>query len=162
MPPDGSGYLSYLRHLVRHYNLEDFVMFEINVRFDRLLDHMCKSKVYLHPLPGEPFGISTVEAMSAGIIPVVPDVGGHTEFVPAKYQFHTFKQGVQAIEAGALCSNLRTHSDKSFDTKIFCCKLYQEFATSPSRSSGYQQETSAIKPSHFKFKEADRVCGSPN
>ena len=99
MPPDGSGYLSYLRHLVRHYHLEDFVLFEINVRFDRLLDHMRKSKVYLHPLPGEPFGISTVEAMSAGIIPVVPDVGGHTEFVPAKYQFHTFKQGVQAIEA---------------------------------------------------------------
>ncbi len=62
--------------------------------------------------------------------------------------------------SGALCSNLRTHSDKSFDTKIFCCKLYQEFATSPSRSSGYQQETSAIKPSHFKFKEADRICGS--
>ena len=60
---------------------------------------MRRSKVYLHPLPGEPFGISTVEAMSAGIIPVVPDIGGHTEFVPAKYQFHTFRQGVQAVAA---------------------------------------------------------------
>ena len=37
--------------------------------------------------------------MSAGIIPVVPDVGGHTEFVPTQYQFHTFRQGVQAVAA---------------------------------------------------------------
>src|SRR3712207_5045110 len=60
---------------------------------------MRRSKVYIHPLPGEPFGISTVEAMSAGIIPVVPDIGGHTEFVPAKYQFHTYGEGVQAVAA---------------------------------------------------------------
>jgi glycosyltransferase involved in cell wall biosynthesis len=99
MPPDGNGYLNYLRHLVRHYDLEGFIRFELNVRYDRLLDLMRRSKVYLHPLPGEPFGISTVEAMSAGIIPVVPDIGGHTEFVPARYQFHTFRQGVQAVAA---------------------------------------------------------------
>ena len=132
MPPDGSGYLSYLRHLVRHYNLEDFVMFEINVRFDRLLDHMCKSKVYLHPLPGEPFGISTVEAMSAGIIPVVPDVGGHTEFVPAKYQFHTFKQGVQAIEAALYAPTSEriqiSHSTQKYSVANYIKNLQQVLA----------------------------------
>jgi glycosyltransferase involved in cell wall biosynthesis len=99
MPPDSIGYFNYLNDLVRHYELEDFVRFEINVRFDRLLDLMRQSKVYVHPLPGEPFGISTVEGMSAGIIPVVPDIGGHTEFVPAKYQFHTYGQGVEAVAA---------------------------------------------------------------
>ena len=97
MPPDGIEYFNYLSDLVRHYGLKDFVRFKINVRFDRLLDLMRKSKVYVHPLPGEPFGMSTVEGMSAGIIPVVPDIGGHTEFVPTKYQFHTFGQGVQAV-----------------------------------------------------------------
>jgi hypothetical protein len=30
---------------------------------------------------------------------VVPDIGGHAEFVPAKYQFHTFGQGGQAVAA---------------------------------------------------------------
>lgn len=99
MPPDGIGYFNYLNDLVRHYGLEDFIRFKINVRFDRLLDLMRRSKVYVHPLPGEPFGISTVEGMSAGIIPVVPDIGGHTEFVPARYQFHTFRQGVEAVAA---------------------------------------------------------------
>ena len=99
MPPDGIGYFNYLNDLVRHYGLEDFIRFENNVRFDRLLDLMCRSKVYVHPLPGEPFGISTVEGMSAGMIPVVPDIGGHTEFVPTRYQFHTFGQGVEAVAA---------------------------------------------------------------
>jgi hypothetical protein len=37
--------------------------------------------------------------MSSGIIPVVPDIGGHTEFVPARYQFHTYGEGVQAVTA---------------------------------------------------------------
>jgi glycosyltransferase involved in cell wall biosynthesis len=99
MPPDGIGYFNYLNDLVRHYGLEDLIRFENNVRFDRLLDLMCRSKVYVHPLPGEPFGISTVEGMSAGMIPVVPDIGGHTEFVPTRYQFHTFGQGVEAVAA---------------------------------------------------------------
>src|ERR671921_818805 len=99
MASDGIGYFNYLNDLVRHYGLENFIRFEINVRFDRLLDLMRRSKVYVHPLPGEPFGISTVEAMSAGIIPVVPDIGGHTEFVPPRYQFHTYGEGVQAVTA---------------------------------------------------------------
>lgn len=97
--PGKAGYYNYLRQLIRRYNLEDFVKIEVNVKFGRLLSLMRRSKAYVHPLPGEPFGISTVEAMSAGIVPVVPDIGGHTEFVPAKYQFHTFGQGVQAVAA---------------------------------------------------------------
>jgi glycosyltransferase involved in cell wall biosynthesis len=97
--PDGVSYFNYLCHLVKSYDLEDFVRFEVNASFDRLLGLMRVSKAYFHPLPGEPFGISTVEAMSAGVIPVVPDIGGHTEFVPAKYQFHTFDQAVKAVGA---------------------------------------------------------------
>lgn len=99
MSPAGAGYYSYLRRLAELYGLGDFVRFEVNARFDRLLDLMRSAKVYVHPLPGEPFGISTVEAMSAGLVPVVPDIGGHTEFVPAKYQFHTFGQGIEAVAA---------------------------------------------------------------
>jgi glycosyltransferase involved in cell wall biosynthesis len=97
MSPGDAGYFNYLRHLVRHYGLEDFVRFEVNASFGVLLGLMRRSKVYVHSLPGEPFGISTVEAMSAGIVPVVPDIGGHTEFVPAKYQFSSFGQGVEAV-----------------------------------------------------------------
>jgi glycosyltransferase involved in cell wall biosynthesis len=123
MPPDGIGYFNYLSDLVRHYGLEDFVRFEINVRFDRLLDLMRRSKVYVHPLPGEPFGISTVEGMSAGIIPVVPDIGGHTEFVPTKYQFHTFGQGVQSV-AAALAAPASERIQLSHSTQKYSVANY--------------------------------------
>jgi glycosyltransferase involved in cell wall biosynthesis len=129
MPPDGTGYFNYLKDIVRNYGLEDFVRFEINVRFDRLLDLLCRSKVYVHPLPGEPFGISTVEAMSAGIIPVVPDIGGHTEFVPAKYQFHTYREGVDAVAAGlAARSSERiklSHSTDKYSATNYVKKFQQ-------------------------------------
>ncbi len=125
MPPDGIGYFNYLNDLVRHYGLENFVRFEINVRFDRLLDLMRRSKVYVHPLPGEPFGISTVEAMSAGIIPVVPDIGGHTEFVPARYQFHTYGEGVQAV-AAALAAPASERIKLSHSTQKYSVTNYIE------------------------------------
>ena len=125
MPSDGIGYFNYLNDLVRHYGLENFVRFEINVRFDRLLDLMRRSKVYIHPLPGEPFGISTVEAMSAGIIPVVPDIGGHTEFVPARYQFHTYGKGAQAV-AAALAAPASERIKLSHSTQKYSVANYIE------------------------------------
>ena len=123
MLPDGVGYFNYLCSLVKHYELENFVRFEINLRFDRLLDLMRRSKVYVHPLPGEPFGISTVEAMSAGIIPVVPDIGGHREFVPAKYQFHTYGQGVGAV-AAALAAPASERAKLSHSTQKYSVTNY--------------------------------------
>jgi alpha-1,2-mannosyltransferase len=104
LPPDDFPYYTYLNRMVKEYELERFVKFETNAGFEVLLDLMRQAKVYLHPLPGEPFGISTVEAMSAGLIAVVPDIGGHTEFVPRKYQFHTLGEGVEAIVEGMLAS----------------------------------------------------------
>ncbi len=40
-----------------------------------------EAKVYLHLMPGEHFGITIVEAMSAGCVPVVHDSGGPKEIV---------------------------------------------------------------------------------
>jgi alpha-1,2-mannosyltransferase len=99
LSPDGDEYYSLLQKLAKNYDLGNFVKFEPCVSSSRLIELMRRSKVYVHPLPGEPFGISTVEAMSAGMIPVVPDIGGHVEFVPQRYQFHTFGQGVDAVAA---------------------------------------------------------------
>jgi glycosyltransferase involved in cell wall biosynthesis len=127
--PSGAAYYNYLQSLAKHYGLEDFVRFELNVRFDRLLEMMRKSKAYLHPLPGEPFGMSTVEAMSAGLVPVVPDLGGHTEFVPEKYQFHTFGQGVEAVaralEASSSERALLSRSTKKYSAANYVRQLQQ-------------------------------------
>jgi hypothetical protein len=34
---------------------------------------------------------------SAGLIPIVPDIGGQTEFVPSRFHFHTFVEAIQII-----------------------------------------------------------------
>jgi len=129
LPPGRPGYYFYLRQMVDKYDLKDYIKFEINVRFSKLLKLMQESKVYLHPLIGEPFGISTVEAMSSGLIPVVTDVGGHTEFVPSKYQFHTFGQGVEAVSLALMATNseriLISNSVKKYSIESFIDRFQQ-------------------------------------
>jgi glycosyltransferase involved in cell wall biosynthesis len=58
------------------------VTLETNVCLNNLLSIMREAKVYFHTMVGEHFGISIVEAMAAGLIPLVSDVGGPIEFVP--------------------------------------------------------------------------------
>ena len=121
LSPHMIGYYSYLRKMVQDQDLSDYVTFHVNVSFNKLLSLMSKSKVYFHPLPGEPFGISTVEAMSAGLIPVVPDLGGHTEFVPLRYQFCNF---IEAMESVAVAM------DASFSERIRISDSVKRFSTS--------------------------------
>jgi alpha-1,2-mannosyltransferase len=129
LPSGTPDYLFYLKEMVGHYDLDDYVKFEINVNFSKLLKLMRESKVYLHPLVGEPFGISTVEAMSSGLIPVVPNIGGHTEFVPPKYQFRTFGEGVEAITAALMAPDsermLISDSVKRFSIDSFISRFQE-------------------------------------
>ena len=136
------GYYFYLKHLVDHFDLADYVTFEVNVSFSRLLNLMRESKVYFHPLLGEPFGISTVEAMSAGLIPVVPNIGGHTEFVPLKYQFRTFGEGVEAVSSALAAPNseriLISDSVRRYSTQNFI-RGFQQILTSQISNKVSQQ-----------------------
>jgi alpha-1,2-mannosyltransferase len=91
-------YLHFLKNMINSYGLENFIKLEISASFERLLHLMSKSKVYLHPFAGEPFGISVAEAMAAGLIPVVPHVGGNSEFVPERYHYSTLEQAAEIIE----------------------------------------------------------------
>lgn len=83
--------------MVRDFDLEDYVTLETSVCLDKLLSIMREAKVYFHPMVGEHFGISIVEAMAAALVPIVSNVGGPTEFVPKKYHFHTFEEAVKII-----------------------------------------------------------------
>jgi alpha-1,2-mannosyltransferase len=106
-------YLEDLKRLIREYNLDNNFTVEVGVSFEQLLELMRKSKVYLHPLAGEPFGISIVEAMSAGLIPVVPDEGGYTEFVPEYYQFHTHQQAADVIGKILIASDNNMQAERT-------------------------------------------------
>jgi glycosyltransferase involved in cell wall biosynthesis len=52
-----------------------------NIERNQVVDSLKKSKVYFHASP-ETFGISVVESIAAGCVPIVPDNSAHKETVP--------------------------------------------------------------------------------
>ena len=92
-----SDYYSGLKQMIKELGLTDYVTFEINASLDQLLSIIRGSRVYFHPMVGEHFGMSVIEAIAAGLIAVVPDEGGVTEFVSQKYQYNTLQQAAEII-----------------------------------------------------------------
>jgi glycosyltransferase involved in cell wall biosynthesis len=90
-------YYSELKQMVQDLGLTDYITFEINASLDKLLSIIREARVYFHPMVGEHFGMAVLEAMAAGLIPVVPNEGGLIEFVPQKYQFNTLEQAAEII-----------------------------------------------------------------
>lgn len=91
-------YLSKLKHLIQKWNLDNRVKILLNLDCKKILELMKTSKIYLHTMSGEHFGISIFEAMSAGLIPIVPKYGGFTRYVPPEYQYSSIKEAATLIE----------------------------------------------------------------
>lgn len=100
-----SEYYLFLHKMVRFFDLEDYVTIETNVSFNNLISAMKKAKTYFHPMIGEHFGIAVVEAMAAGLVPIVPAVGGPTEFVPSKYHFNSLEEAADKISTALQVEN---------------------------------------------------------
>ena len=95
--PDNQNYLENLNNLIDMYDLKNNIKIKPNVTFDNLQKLVHQSNVYIHPTPDEPFGMSIVEAMSAGLIPITPNRGGDAEFVPLKYQYQSIEHATEII-----------------------------------------------------------------
>lgn len=91
-------YLSKLKRLIRKWNLDNRVKILLNISCEEMLELMKTSKIYLHTMFGEHFGISIFEAMSAGLIPIVPKYGGFARYVPPEYQYSSIKEAATLIE----------------------------------------------------------------
>jgi glycosyltransferase involved in cell wall biosynthesis len=90
-------YYSDLKQMVKDLSLTDYITFEANASLDKLLSIIQESRVYFHPMVGEHFGMSVIEAIAAGLIVVVPNEGGVTEFVPQEFQYSTIQQAAEII-----------------------------------------------------------------
>lgn len=95
-----------------------------NIRRDRLRRELWRAKVYLHPMINEHFGISIVEAMAAGCVPVVHNSGGAREAVRGVgYLYNTPGECASMIErALKYWRALKEEAIKraaSFDREIF-------------------------------------------
>jgi glycosyltransferase involved in cell wall biosynthesis len=62
-----------------------------------LFEYLKRGSILFHPKIGEHFGMSIVEGISAGLIPVVPTIGGQTEFVPHNYLYDTLDEAARII-----------------------------------------------------------------
>jgi glycosyltransferase involved in cell wall biosynthesis len=90
-------YYNYLQKIVKINGLSEMVELKTNVDINELLTLFGKSKVLFHPTIGEPFGMCVAEAMSAGLVPVVPSFGGNTEFVTENLRYSSHKEAAKII-----------------------------------------------------------------
>lgn len=64
--------------------VSDRVHLNVDIPFTKKLEILAKAKIYVNTLKDEHFGISIAEAMSAGLIPIVPNEGGQREIPPRR------------------------------------------------------------------------------
>ena len=83
---------------VRRLGVGGRVTLQVNAPRTEVKNALKASKLYLHTMMGEHFGISIVEAMAAGCIPIVHNSGGMTEFVPPEYRYETLKEAAEIID----------------------------------------------------------------
>ena len=84
---------------IRSEDLRNNVKIVLGGTQRQILYYLARAKLYFHPPVAESFGISIVEAMSAGVIPVVWDFGGPRETVPAKYRYRNLEEASSMIES---------------------------------------------------------------
>lgn len=104
--PSNHDYFHSLQRLISKSGVRDRVTLRANASSEELVDAMTTSSVYLHTMRGEHFGTTVVEAMSAGLIPVVPNYGGCSEIVPSVFQYETAEQASRLVEKCATLSEM--------------------------------------------------------
>lgn len=107
--PSNLYYFNSIKRMVNDLGLSDKVSLIKNGSFIEMLNAMSDSRVYLHPMRGEHFGVSVVEAMGAGLVPIVPAYGGCSELVPKECHYNSLEEGAQCI--------LRTLDNYTSNTK---------------------------------------------
>jgi alpha-1,2-mannosyltransferase len=106
--PSNRGYFKMLKKMVRDRGLDGRISIQPNATNQELMHAMSDSSVYLHTMVGEHFGVSIIEAMAAGLVPIVPSYGGCSEIVPSDYQYDTIEEAAARIEKNIAESSAAT------------------------------------------------------
>jgi glycosyltransferase involved in cell wall biosynthesis len=101
LAPANRAYFRRLQQMIETNGLRQTVTLTPNASNEELIDSMSKSMIYLHTMIGEHFGVSIVEAMAAGLVPIVPAYGGCSEIVPTDHQYHTLEEAADHIAKNA-------------------------------------------------------------
>ncbi|MCB0731067.1 MAG: glycosyltransferase, partial [Ignavibacteriae bacterium] len=69
-----------------------------NMDYSKVIEILGKSKFFLHTIWNEPFGITTVQGIAAGCIPIVPNSGGQIEVVPSEeLRFNSYDEAAEIL-----------------------------------------------------------------
>lgn len=131
---DDEEALSYFRKLIKLRNILSLnnVMFIPNASNKIKQSLLSKAKVYFHPAIGEHFGISVVEALARGCVPVVHRFSGSCKdiVVNSKYGFcyDTYSEAAiiikKIIDKDITIEGVENHLEK-FTYKVFTEKIQQ-------------------------------------
>lgn len=105
---------------------------------NELKNILLTSKVYLHTMKKEHFGISIIEGMSAGCIPIVHDGGGPREFVPKNLRYKNVEEAKVKIETAMSTWSVEyaekmSHKARAYDEENFSKKFIKMLYSSISR-----------------------------
>ncbi len=106
----------------------------------KVRDILASSKVYVHCAQGEHFGITIVEAMAAGCVPVVHDSGGPTEIVSndVGFRWREVEEAINQISrllqddtlrerlSAAAAVHASNYSPESFESGL--ARVFKEYA----------------------------------
>lgn len=87
-----------IRKRSNELGVSDRVRLNVDIPFNEKLEILANAKVYINTLKDEHFGMSIAEAMSAGLIPIVPNEGGQTEIPPGKeFLYDDLEEAIKKI-----------------------------------------------------------------
>jgi glycosyltransferase involved in cell wall biosynthesis len=130
--------LEKLRENVSRFHVEDRVTLLQNVPFKEFLETLSKAKAYLHIMPYDHFGISVVEAMASGCVPVVHRSGGPwTDILDEQqgtygFSYSTAMEAAKHIDTVVTDEGLRSkiaieasHRARRFDKTVFMKRMVE-------------------------------------
>jgi glycosyltransferase involved in cell wall biosynthesis len=88
-----------MRQSITRLGLDDRIEVITNSPKRELESTLGRAKIYLHTMVGEHFGISIVEAMAMGCLPIVHKSGGMVEYVPSTYFYENPREAAEKIDA---------------------------------------------------------------
>jgi glycosyltransferase involved in cell wall biosynthesis len=103
-------YQAYLESLVAHHGLAEAIRFDEPVAEDALSDLFAAHDIYLFPSLYEPFSLTLIHALRAGIPTVASNAGGNIEIVFAGRTGLLFQRGDAASLAKAVVQLARDHA----------------------------------------------------
>ena len=104
-------YFIKIRNMISKMNLKNVILMP-NIPFEGKIKVLSKSKVYLHAMINEHFGISIVEGMAAGLVPVIHMSGGPWEDILGR------KQGIHGYAFRSIDEAAEYVRDLVFDEEL--------------------------------------------